>query len=41
MVKNKQLKRRPTPFIKDKQKNTAIIEADEESASEQEVNINV
>lgn len=41
MVKNKQLKRRPTPFIKDKQKNAAILKADEQSASEQGVNIDV
>lgn len=40
MAKNKHLKRKPTPFIKDKQKETATVEADEEeSASEQAVNI--
>lgn len=40
MAKNKQLKRKPTPFTKDKQKETRV-ESDEESASEQEVNIGI
>lgn len=36
MAKNKNLKRKTTPFVKDKRKETAPT--DEESASEQEVN---
>lgn len=39
MAKNKHLKRKPTPFIKEKQKEIAPVKDDEESASDQEVNI--
>lgn len=41
MVKNKNLKRKPTPFAKAKQKetNSTAIKDVDESASEQEVNI--
>lgn len=42
MAKNKHLKRKPTPFIKVKQKAIDTVETDEEeSASEQEVNIDL
>lgn len=37
MAKN--IKRKTIPFIKNKQKETATIESDEESASDQEVNV--
>lgn len=39
MAKNKNLKRKTTPFIKDKQNESAKVDDEEESASDQEVNI--
>lgn len=39
MAKNKHLKRKSTAQLKDQQKETALVEADDDSASEQEVKI--
>lgn len=38
MAKNKHLKRKPAPVVKEKQNEIATVETDEESASDQEVN---
>lgn len=39
MAKNKNLKRKPTAFIKNKQNESAKVGSDDESASDHEVNV--